>query len=140
MNELRIFAIGTLIFTGVIGFLRFGFSWAALILSVGMTTLMCIPMYFQSRRSKAPTQAETFFATAWLWLRRVLGWLLALMFLVASFSAAFSGRNLVPAVVFFVLAAAMGYFGWVGQGPSRGQMKDDIKLHKENKERYKWKI
>lgn len=140
MTELRIVASVVLIFSAIIGLLGFGFSWAALIFIGAIAALMSIPIYFEIHRSKPPTRAETFFATVWLWLRRTLGWLMGLIFLAASYSTAFHNGKPATALVFLMLAVAMIYFGWVGQGPKRGQLRDDIKLHKENKERYKWKI
>lgn len=140
MTELSVIATVVLIFSAIIGLLGFGFSWAALIFIGVIAALMSIPIYFEIRRSKPPTRTETFFATVWLWLRRTLGWLAGLIFLAASYSTAFQSGQPVPALVFLILAVAMIYFGWVGQGPKRGQLRDDIKLHKENKERYKWKI
>jgi threonine/homoserine/homoserine lactone efflux protein len=42
-------------------------------------------------------------------------------------------------LAFCVLGAAfLVYFGWVGLGPWRYRLDDDIRQHRENRERFRW--
>jgi hypothetical protein len=148
MSEVRIVAVVLLAFSGILSLPHFGVSWAALKFAIAIAALLAIPLYFEIRRSKAPTPTETFLAIVWLWIRRNLGTVMAAIFISLSYGYAFGslsknsglGGRLMVAVITLIMAIAMVYFAWVGQGPQRGQLKDDIKLHKENKRRYKWKI
>jgi hypothetical protein len=148
MSEVRIVAFVILAFSGILSLLHFGVSWTAVKCATAIAALFAIPLYFEIRRPKAPTPTETFLATVWLWIRRTLGTVMAAIFISLSYGSAFGslsknsglGGRLMVAVITLIMAIAMIYFAWVGQGPRRGQWKDDIKLHKENKRRYKWKI
>lgn len=129
-----------LAFTGLIAALLFfqqGVSGKTII-AIFITTLLAgIPWYFGTRdRSAEPSSLEVFFATIWVWFRRLVGVGAGLLFLWA-------GWNIADANVFGGgLIAAFGlfcfYVGVVGQGNNRASFRDDIALYRTNKRRYKW--
>lgn len=108
--------------------------------------IFSMPFYFASKRSGQPTAAETVIATVWLWFRRLVCWFGALGFaavsvwLVAKADMSNGLFETVGAPLFCAfMAMLLFYVGLVGQGYNRGHWKDDVQLHKENKQRYKWK-
>lgn len=108
--------------------------------------IFSMPFYFASKRSGQPTTTEAVIATVWLWFRRLVCWVGALGFAATSvwlvvkadMSNGFFETVGAPLFCAF-MAMFLFYVGLVGQGNNRAQWKDDIRLHKENKQRYKWK-
>lgn len=108
-----------------------------------------IAWYFYSRRSAPPTTFEILAANTWLFVRRLVGFVGALFFLVVSVMVGFA---LFPRAAELGLLERLGaalfllmgsfFCIWVaifGQGPNRYAWRDDIALHNENKRRYRWR-
>ena len=117
------------------------------LLVVGIVALLAaIPLYFSSRNPHAPpSRFEAFAATAWLWFRRLLCFGFALGCFATAYAFSFGdavprdGRSAAPVIVFAILFGAFAiYVGIVGQGPHRTRLRDDVELHRRNRERYRW--
>lgn len=111
-----------------------------------MALLAAIPWYFGTRdRTRPPSQVEKVLATLWVWLRRLVGFTVGGALMIGAFSTATSnpaGKSLTD-IWLAVLALIAGgififYLGFFGQGPKRSELGDDIRLHSENKRRYRW--
>jgi hypothetical protein len=108
-----------------------------------------IPGYFYKRRATSPTRFEIIAATVWLWIRRIVGLVGALFFLVISVISAFDlfpifpGCDLIERIGYAIFLLIVAIFSlWVaiyGQGLRRGEWKDDVELHRENMKRYHWR-
>jgi hypothetical protein len=118
-----------------------------MILSIA-TALLAIPAYFENRRARfrTPSTIERIAARSWLWLRRVVGGLGAALFLLAAVagivsppSSASTLERLVMPLVMLGLVGLCVWIAWVGQGPHRHLWRDDLKLHRDNQKRYRWK-
>lgn len=122
----------------------FGFCFVAVFIGISW--------YFYSRRGKPPSAAETTAATAWLLVRRLVGFAGAAAFIFMSAMIGFTlyhRVNEIPLAEALAAAASalfcLGLAGlcvWVaifGQGERRGEWRDDVALHNENKRRYRWR-
>jgi hypothetical protein len=108
--------------------------------------LIGISWFFSARRASPATVLEKIAATTWLVIRRLVGIIGAILFLVAgvalasnSFEAAAKLSDLGYAIFSFMLS---GFCLWVaiyGQGWNRFDWKDDVELHRKNKKRYRWR-
>lgn len=117
-----------------------GVNKAAVTSVVACGLFLAIPWYFSTRdRSRPPSAFEKFAASCWLWCRRIaccgVGILMVLAVLIygkeAPFLASLGG---------LLLGLFIVYAGWFGQGNNRFNFSDDLKLHKQNKKRYKWRL
>ena len=104
---------------------------------------------FYSQRNKQPTKFEKIVATGWLFIRRVVCFSGALLFLVGAIILAL---NLIESTVVISTFARLGYalsllgltvlcfwaaiYGW---GQHRGDWKGGEVLHSKNKKRYGWR-
>ena len=108
--------------------------------------LGAIPWYFETRdRSAPPSVPEIVLATVWLWLRRLVGFGMGGYFWFGAFTTVISNpqKKSFDDMWITALALAAGgllflYLGSFGQGHERSELKDDIRLHAENKKRYRW--
>lgn len=123
-----------------------GANLGTLLIFLAATVLCAIPWYFGTRdRAKPPSLVERLFATAWVWFRRFLCFTVGgLCFVGAAFMATspqaakdFSRPGL-TALAIALFGAAICYLGVFGQGKNQYDLRDDIRLHKENKRRYRW--
>ena len=104
-----------------------------------IAALAAIPWYFGTRnRSTEPSRSERFFATLWVWFRRVVGVCAGVIFLWAGWGIAHSRVNLFAGMTIASLGLFCFYIGIVGQGRNRADWRDDLALHQSNKQRYKW--
>ncbi|MDP9603365.1 UNVERIFIED_ORG: hypothetical protein J2W38_003154 [Variovorax paradoxus] len=87
-----------------------------------------------------PGRIERVVATTWLWMRRVLCWSAALVFLGMAVSMILNGVVLEHMPVFLIVLALGGMSLWVGlKGGGQVQsMGDDAAVHAERHKRYGW--
>lgn len=102
-----------------------------------------VSYYFRTGKTSPPSSIEIFLATAWLVVRRVVAILGAMFFSAAAvyliFRQEFTSVT-IGAFFFSLFGAALCILVMIyGQGWSRGEWRDDVELHKKNKERYKWR-
>ncbi|MBU0622259.1 MAG: hypothetical protein KJ795_10450 [Gammaproteobacteria bacterium] len=143
-------ALLALLFVVFVAFAKSGGDMAkAIFVSAFMAVFIGITWYFSSRRSQPPTEIERFAATAWLVIRRIVGIVGALVFLVVGLLFAigyFDGAarldtltRLGYAVFLLGVSAFCVWVAIYGQGWNRLDWKDDVALHRENKKRYHWR-
>jgi hypothetical protein len=144
MGKVAYFAFVALV--AVFAIARLGFRASTVVAIVVIALLAAVPLYFGTRdRSRPASLGETALATAWLWFRRAVCFTFG-TFCVAgggylAFSAAgakdFTHPELVGlGIVLFGMAVI--YMGVYGQGTNRADYRDDLRLHAENKRRYRW--
>lgn len=134
-----------LAFWAALVFLGYGISLGAFVMIGFMAILMAIADYFSARREedKPPSTFERTSAYFLVWIRRAVCWPLGGLFVYAGIY----GLN-APGVVAdlpdwqtrifgILMGVFLIYVGFVGQGDSRGRLRDDIELHRKNKRRYK---
>ena len=107
--------------------------------------LAAIPWYFGTRdRAKAPTATERVAATMWVWLRRFVGVSAGLLMIAAGVHSALAGepgrnfRDWLGTAFVIVMGLFCLYVGIIGQGAKQFQWQDDLRLHKQNKQRFRW--
>ena len=99
--------------------------------------------YINPARSESPSKGQITVAKAWIFIRRTVCFVAALMFLGLLFPLIQIEEPLLPKlggilfILFFVVVFI--YVGIFGQGPDRHSLKDDIALYKEVRKKYKWK-
>lgn len=137
--------LAALIAVSVLIFFRVEASRGAVISFLVLAALMAIPLYFGTRdRNKPPSIVESVIAHLWVWFRRFLGLLLGGPMAFGGIYFLFVANPREPNIPWYgcVLLSLFGFFvlylGFVGQGTDRNAFRDDIKLHQENKRRYKW--
>ena len=126
-----------------------GVNLSTLFVFTFIATLIGIVWFFSARRSKPVTTFEKVAATTWLFIRRLVGIIGALFFLMLALAIAF---NLIEGTASIGILKRLGYalfVLWVsifclwvviyGQGWNRFALKDDVELHRENKKRYGWR-
>jgi len=126
--------------------LRNGPSTAAVSVLLAFAALAAIPLYFATRdRSRPASGGERVAATAWVWVRRILGVGMGLFMLTGAVFMAIADtgppglpNRWVGVFLLAFLGAFLVYFGFVGQGAHRYQWRDDVELHGQNKRRYRW--
>lgn len=121
--------------------------WLLVFLFVAV--FVSISLLFHSQRAKPPTVFEKIVATSWLLLRRLVCFAGALLFLVGAIALSFNlTDNAIPidaftrfgyALFLFAVSAFCVWAAIYGQGQYRGELKDDVALHRENKKRYGWR-
>ena len=144
MNTLTYFALLSLI--GVVAFWRGGANSGTFLLLLMVAVLAAIPWYFGTRdRTKPPSHVEKVLATIWVWLRRLVGFTVGGALMVGAFSTATSnpdGKSPTDIWIAAVALVAGGifffYLGLFGQGDKKSELRDDLRLHSENKRRYRW--
>ena len=126
-----------------------GINGKAIFVFTFVAVMIGISWFFYSRRSTQPSALETFAANIWLFLRRLVGFVGAIFFLVASVAVGFnlfspalehSLPSRIGVAIFLLLVSA--FCIWVaifGQGPNHYAWRDDVALHRENKRRYHWR-
>jgi len=131
---------------GLLVFLRGGVNLILVTIYLGAVGLFCIPWYFGTRdRAKPATGMERFFAASWVWFRRIICFSFGLMIIVGSLFTLVRSEGgltvkIVLGTILMILLGIFGiYVGLIGQGPNRQGLKDDFKLHEENKKRYDWR-
>ena len=105
--------------------------------------------YLSSHAHRPASRTESVIATAWLFFRRMVGFLAAVIFLAGAVAAgcgvtpALESVSLVLRVPLALVLVAVGclcaWVGVFGQGANRYSWKDDVALHSANKRRYKWR-
>ena len=134
--------VGYLFLAGTLSFFMWaitGFTSDAIPHIAGITTLLAIPWYFETRnRAHAPSRLELIFATVWVWFRRIVGVTVGSFFILAAcFYAVFntSGNSVASKLLIAFGGAVIGlfiiYIGIVGR--------NGIAFHESNKRRYKWR-
>lgn len=133
-----------LAFWAAVIFLGYGITRAAFIMIGFIAVLMAIADYFGTRdQSKPPSTSERTFAHLWVWLRRAVCWPIGGLFVYRGVFSLLPSEVAgdAPSWLMSLFAVFFGvlfiYIGFVGQGNDRSALRDDIKLHKENKRRYK---
>jgi hypothetical protein len=122
-----------------------GINDTTIVVFAPLASMIAVSWYFYSRRSKPLTLIEKVAANSWLFIRRLVGFIGALVFVaIAVFvflpASDLTWQSRLGAVLFFLILSAFSL--WVaiyGQGNNRYQFKDDIELHRHNKRRYKWR-
>jgi hypothetical protein len=122
-----------------------GINDTTIVVFAPLASMIGVSWYFYSRRSKPLTLIEKVAANSWLFIRRLVGFIGALVFVaIAVFvflpASDLTWQSRLGAVLFFLILSAFSL--WVaiyGQGNNRYQFKDDIELHRHNKRRYKWR-
>lgn len=104
---------------------------------------------FYSQRNKQPTKFESIVATGWLFVRRVVCFAGALLFLVGAVIFAFDlleGTAVIGILtrlgyaLFLLLLSAVCVLAAIhGWGQSLGDWKGGAILHSKNKKRYGWR-
>ena len=138
--------LGLLVVLAVAALLKGGLSIGTVVIFFAAALLAAIPWYFGTRdRSNPPSRTETFLAALWVGLRRLVGFSVGGYLFFGAFSIAISNPGLKQqnALLLEVLALMGGgvfffYLGFFGQGNQRHALRDDIRLHAENKRRYRW--
>ena len=105
-----------------------------------------IAWYLATRdKTKLPSYIETFSATLWLWLRRILGITLGGILIATSIFMVVSNPNeksLFSIWLASILCAMLGVFlvrfGLFGDGDKRHNFRDAVNQHSDNKRRYHW--
>jgi hypothetical protein len=107
--------------------------------------LMLIPLYFESRRDNEPTGSERFLARTWLFVRRCLCFLAAMLFGALAIHGVLGlvgvTRDSPPLGVALFSGAMAGVFIWwgiFGAGRSR-TFSDDRPEHERRRRRYGWR-
>lgn len=123
-----------------------GFNSKAAFSFLFFLVIVSIPWFFFTRLPRQPSQFESIAATGWLWARRIICGVGAIFFLYLF--VAFLGEKapgtgwmekLVVAAGCLLIAMFCFWVGVFGQGKNRADWSDDVKLHQENKQRYKWR-
>lgn len=135
-----------LVLAGLTVLFKSGFSSSALLVFTAVALLALIPLYFGTRdRTKKASATETILATAWVWFRRLVcftvGGLCILGVAIALLSPETDKSTLktwLASLGVFLFGFAIILLGIYGQGVNRYDWKDDVRLHRENKVRYKW--
>jgi hypothetical protein len=138
--------LGLLVVLAVVALLKGGLSTGTIVTFSAAASLAAIPWYFGTRdRRSPPSRTETFLAALWVGLRRLVGFSVGGYLFFGAFSIAISnpGFKQQDALLLEVLALLGGgvfffYLGFFGQGNQRSALRDDIRLHAENKRRYRW--
>lgn len=141
MKKESLFALA---FFAALIFGGYGITLGAFVIVGFMGVLMAIADYFGTRdRSRPPSTAERVFAYLWIWIRRAVCWLAGGAFVYRGAYGLISSEVTGEAPSWWVrlftilLGVFLIYVGFVGQGNTRSALQDDVKLHKENKRRYK---
>lgn len=126
-----------------------GINGEAIFVFTFVAVMIGIAWFFSSRRTTSPSTLETVAANTWLFVRRLVGFVGAILFLIASVAVGFNlfapaGEQdlLSRVVVALILILASAFCIWVaiyGQGSNRYAWRDDVALHRENKRRYRWR-
>jgi hypothetical protein len=138
--------LGFLILVGV-SILYFGgvntSTFLVFLLAAGLGAVL---WYFETRdRNAPPSLTEIVVATIWIWLRRLVGFGMGSYFLFGAFTTVTSNpdKKSFEDMWLTALALAAGglyflYLGYFGRGHKSAELRDDIRLHSENKNRYRW--
>lgn len=129
----------------VMAFLKGGADKGTLYIFFAAAALCAIPWYFGTRdRTKPASFIEKTLATLWVWFRRLIGFTIGGgliaggFFMATSPVGAQSLSNLLGALGLAAFGAFVVYLGMFGQGHKKHDFRDDIRLHQENKRRYRW--
>ena len=113
--------------------------------AAGVAMLAAIPFYFGTRdKSRQVSATERFFATAWLWLRRLLCCGMGLALSLGALFDAFVPGAMPPAgnrwIILaggLVFGAALIAFGIIGESSLRG-WRANVEAHRAHRRRYGW--
>ena len=129
----------------VVSFLKGGADKGSFYIFFAAAALCAIPWYFGTRdRTKPASVIEKTLATLWVWFRRLIGLTIGGGLIAGGVFTATSSRvapslsNLLGALGLAAFGAFVVYLGIFGQGHSQSDFRDDLRLHKENKRRYRW--
>lgn len=134
-----------LAFWAALMFLGYGISIGAFVMIGLMAVLVAIADYFSARREedKPPSTFERTFAYIWVWIRRAVCWPLGGLFVYVGIygltppGVAVDSPSWQTRLITILIGCFLIYIGFVGQGNTRSSLRGDIKLHRENKRRYK---
>jgi hypothetical protein len=124
---------------------RDGLTVSTTLVLLVVAGVLSIPLYFGTRnREQPPTRGESFAASAWVWLRRVVGVGTGLLLLaVVAFGVLRLTRQTpLQEWLYLGIALLLGlFFMHVGiYGRQRGASgRGDQESHEENKRRYGWR-
>jgi hypothetical protein len=144
MNTFTYLAFASIIGVGI--FWKGGLNTGTVVVFLVAVLLGTIPWYFGTRdRTKPPSIGEKILAGLWVWLRRLLGFTVGGAFMVGAVYMATSNPDGTPlsdlwlgVLALFLFGLFLFYLGLFGQGPNQSELRDDIRLHTENKKRYRW--
>jgi len=115
----------------------------AILISSIFLMMLGIPLYFWYQRSQSLTSTEHILANIWLFIRRSISFISALifisfliMFLISDYEL---GKKLGGALFMLFLALCSIWVGIYGRKCRSCPPQEDIKFHKENKKRYGWR-
>ena len=77
----------------------------------------------------------------WVLIRRIVAIALGIPLLLAAYDLGKSANGFAGVGMSLVIGALgffMFYFALVGAGPKQFEWRDDVELHRDNKNRYKW--
>jgi len=125
-----------LVFLAVVAiviYFKAGISQGSITVFLVVATLAAVPWYFGTRnRTQKPSRAERLFATAWLWVRRLLCFALGVICLGGAGYYALSGdpnKEWLVIIFFGCFGIALLYYGVVG-GHKQQSFRDDSGLQK----------
>ena len=138
--------LGFLILVGVSILYFVGVNTSTLLVFLLAAGLGAVPWYFETRdRNAPPSLTEVVVATFWMWLRRLVGFGMGGYFLLGAFTTVTTNpeKKSFDDMWLTALALAVGglyflYLGYFGRGHKSAELRDDIRLHSENKNRYRW--
>jgi len=142
-------ALILLVFLAVVAVVKAeGLNAKAAFVFAFVAVMIGISGYFYSHRSDPPSTVETLAANAWLFVRRLVGFVGAIFFL---FSSIMIGLALFPraaelsllyrlgAALFLLLASGFCISVAIFGHERRSGLGIDIARHHENKRRYRWR-
>ena len=101
-----------------------------------LALLLVLPWYLGSRaRDRPPSLLERGVAGGWVWLRRLVAWLLAFLLIGGAWHEA--AHHPLAASGLALGGVWLIWVGAVGMGRSSG-FRDDLPVHGERKQRYGW--
>jgi hypothetical protein len=143
-NRQRVLAaIALLAIVGLLKGLESGFDRGLLFALCGVGVMLAIAVYFENRRDVEPDRLERTLAGGWLVFRRIVCFGAAFLVVAGMALVAFAAPITAGVVLGLVIAGGFAaFFIWVGlygQGKQRFLLSDDVRLHEENKRRYRWR-
>lgn len=107
-----------------------------------MAFLFGMPYYFNSRKTKDSGKFEKLAAATWVIFRRLICFSIAVLTFYGAVKLAFFSEVLFSEIklslVLFSSSIACAWIGLYGRARRVGSFNDDVILHTEKKNRYKW--
>lgn len=107
---------------------------------------VAVSFYFQSRRDSQPSATERLTALAWLIIRRIVCFGMALLCVAAAalvtydmYRSSISAAAIVGVVLALSFSFILVHWGMYGSGHRRYDVRDDKPVHELRKKRYGWR-